>query len=106
MQKALWVINSVIGAALLTAVTAVAVLLFLMFSTGKEAVHKEGLLGSVFFETKVQPDGATGIVMGVANPAGLIIIFLFFAVVLAFAQIIYRQLKQHRAQLIKERSNI
>jgi hypothetical protein len=44
--------------------------------------------------------------MGVANPTGLIIIFLFLVVVLTFAQIAYRQLKQYRARLIKERSNI
>jgi hypothetical protein len=36
--------------------------------------------------------------MGVANPTGLIIIFLFLVVVLTFAQIAYRQLKQYRGR--------
>jgi hypothetical protein len=86
-------------------VTAVATLLYLMFSTGAETVHKEGLFGSLFFETTPLPDGGTGVNMGVAHPAGLIIVFLLFAAFLVLVQFCYRLLKNYRAQLIKERSH-
>jgi len=105
MRKALLVVNSVAGAAILTLVTAVATLLYLMFSTGAETVHKEGLFGSLFFETTPLPDGGTGVNMGVAHPAGLIIVFLLFAGFLVLVQFCYRLLKNYRAQLIKERSH-
>jgi hypothetical protein len=76
-----------------------------MFSTGKESVHKEGLFGSLFFETREAPGGVTEVDMGVASPTGLVIIFLLLVVVLAMIQIVYRNLNQYRANLIKERSD-
>lgn len=90
---------------MLTLVTAVGTLLYLMFSTGEETVRREGLFGSLFFETKEVGDGVTGATMGVANPTALIVIFVLFAVILGFAQTTFRGLKQYRAELIEERAN-
>jgi hypothetical protein len=80
-------------------------LLYLMFSTGRESVHREGLFGSVFFETTQVRPGVTGATMGVANPTGLIVIFLMYVAFLTLTQVTYRGLKTYRARLIKERSN-
>lgn len=91
---------------MLTAVTATVGLLFLMFSTGKGSVHREGLFGSLFFETHEAPGGAVNVGMGVANPTALIVIFLIFCIILALSQVTYRVLKQHRAELIKERASV
>jgi hypothetical protein len=106
MRKALLVVNSVVGSALLTAATTVGTLLYLMFTTGKESVHREGLFGSLFFETREAPGGVTQASMGVANPTALVIVFLLFFVVLALTQVSYRELKQYRGQLIEEKSDI
>ena len=85
--------------------TAAATLLYLMFSTGEETVHREGLFGSLFFETQQVRPGVTGATMGVADPTALVIIFVLFTVILLLAQIAYRELKQYRAHLIEERVN-
>lgn len=90
---------------MLTLVTAVGTLLYLMFSTGEETVRRGGLFGSLSFETKEVRDGVTGATMGVANPTALIVIFVLFAVVLGFAQIAFRGLKQYRAELVEERAS-
>jgi hypothetical protein len=106
MRKAMLVMNSVLGSLVLTAVIAVAGLLYLMFSTGKGSVHREGLFGALFFDTRDLPGGKVGVNMGVANPTALIVIFLVLCVLLALTQIAFRNLKHYRAALIKERSNI
>jgi hypothetical protein len=106
MRKALSVVTLVVGAAVLTLVTLVTTLLYLMFSThGNQPVYREALFGSFFFKTQEMSSGATGVTMGVANPTALIIIFLVFIVFLTTTQITYRGLKQRRDQLIKERSS-
>lgn len=103
MKQAQSVVKSVVGATLLTMVTAAATLLYLMFSTdGDGTIRKEALFGSLFFEQKEKAGGAIGVTMGVANPTALIFMFLVFAVVLTFTQITYRGLKQRREQLIRE----
>lgn len=90
---------------MLTLATAVAALLYLMFSTGDEVGRKEALFGSFFFETKEVREGVTGVSMGVGEPVGLIVIFLVFFGFLTLVQFVYRGLKNYRAELIKERSH-
>jgi len=106
MSKALLAVNAVVGAAFLTLIVAVGTLLYLMFWIGEESVRREGLFGSLFFETKEVREGVTGILMGVANPTGLIICFLVSVLFLTLTQFAYRGLKQYRAQLIMERAKV
>lgn len=105
MKKSLLVVNTVVGAALLTVVSAAATLLSLMLSTGEESVRKLGLFGSVFFETKEVRPGVTGAEMGLANPLPLVFVFLGFAVLMVLVQIAFASLKQYRADLVAERSH-
>ncbi|MFF6976732.1 hypothetical protein ACFZAV_03070 [Streptomyces sp. NPDC008343] len=82
-----------------------AALFILMFSTdGDKEIRRETLFGSLFFETQETAGGALGVEAGVANPTALIVLFFVFAVVLIFAQFIYRGLKNRREYLIKEMS--
>ena len=106
MRKALLVANSVAGALLLTLTTVAATLLYLMFSTGDEIGRREGIFGTLFFETSEVREGVTGASMGVAKPAGLIILFALFFAFVTMTQLAYRGLKRRRDQLLKERSNI
>jgi hypothetical protein len=77
-----------------------------MFSAGEEDnVRTEGLFGSLFFETHELANGATGISMGVDDPAGLIVIFLFCAAFLLMSQLSFHALKRYRAQLLRERNH-
>jgi hypothetical protein len=79
--------------------------MYLMFSTdGDGPVHREGLFGALSFTMQETSEGATGVSMGVANPAPLIIMFIVCAVILTMIQTIYRGLKQRREQLIQKRS--
>jgi hypothetical protein len=80
-------------------------LLYLMFSTGRESVRKEGLFGSLFFEAREAPGGATDVSMGLANPTGLVVIFGLLCVVLAVTQVVYQELSLHRKKLISERAD-
>ena len=77
-----------------------------MFSTGEESVRREGLFGSLYFETKQVRQGVTGASMGVANPTGLIIMFMIFCLFLALTQITFGGLKKRRAHLMEERASI
>ncbi len=106
MNKKFLALNSVAGAAILTLVLAVMTLLYLMFSTGKESIRREGLFGSLFFETEEIPGGATGASMGLANPTALIVIFGLLCFVLMAAQVAYRELKLYRNRLIDEREGV
>lgn len=90
---------------ILTLVTAVMAILYLMFSTGDEPARREGLFGSVFFETKEVREGVTGASMGVDNPTGLLIVFVLYFALLTLTQFTYRGLKSYREQLIRERSS-
>ena len=105
MKKALLLVNSTVGAALLTLVVAAGALLFLMFSTDEDNVRKEGLFGSVFFETREVREGVIGSSMGIDNPVGLIVIFLVLFGLVTLTQIAFHSLKAYRAQLIRERSH-
>ncbi|SDQ72446.1 hypothetical protein [Quadrisphaera sp. DSM 44207] len=104
MKKALLIVNAAVGAALLTLVTAVLTLLVLMFSTGEESVRREGLFGSVFFETTEVREGVTGASMGVDNLTGLVVVFVVLFLFLVLTQVAYRGLKVHRARLIEEQA--
>ncbi len=85
--------------------TAVVSLFILMFSTdGDKEIRRETLFGSMFFETQEKTGGALGVEAGVANPTALIVLFFILAVILIFAQFIYRGLKNRREYLIKEMS--
>jgi hypothetical protein len=85
---------------MLTLVVTVFALLYLMFTTDDEVVRKEGLFGSVFFETKEVRDGGTGATMGIDNPVAVVVIFGLLAILLAFTQVIFRMLKSYRSQLV------
>ena len=106
MKRALLVVNSVGGAVLLTLATAVATLLYLMFSMGDETGRKEGLFGSLFFEAAEVREGVTGATMGVDNPTGIFVVFVFFFLFLTSTQLAYLGLKSRRDQLLKERAHI
>lgn len=81
-------------------------LLYLMFSTGEdEIVRREGLFGSLFFETEEVREGTIGATMGVDNPAALIVIFVLFLLFLTVTQFVYQGLKSYREQLLEERVN-
>lgn len=83
--------------------TAVVTLLVLMFSTdGDRAVRKEALFGALFFETREKSGGATGVIMGVADPTALIIMFFVFTVVLVMVRFAHQGLKRRREQLAEE----
>lgn len=77
-------------------------LLYLMFSTGEQVARREGLFGSLFFETREVRPGVTGATMGVDNPTGLAVVFALLCLVLLFYQVIFRALKQYRAHLIRQ----
>ncbi len=74
-----------------------------MFSTDgdRAGVYRETLFGAVSFRTTGKANGATDVTMGVENPTALILLFVLYAVVLLFAHLIYRGLKQRRDELIK-----
>ncbi|MDQ1250003.1 MAG: hypothetical protein QG597_4380 [Actinomycetota bacterium] len=72
MKAALLVVNSVVGAMLLTLATVVMGLLWLMFSSGEGTGRHETLFGSVFFEATRDGGGAIRGQMGVENPVGLV----------------------------------
>lgn len=75
-----------------------------MFSAGEEDnVRKEGLFGSLFFEAHELANGATGVTMGVANPTGLVVTFVFCAVFLSMCQLGFHALKRYRTRLLQER---
>ena len=75
-----------------------------MFSTDEDNVRKEGLFGSVFFETREVREGVIGSSMGVDNPLGLVVIFLVLFGLVTLTQIAFHGLKAYRAELIRERS--
>jgi hypothetical protein len=106
MRRPLLVVNSVVGAVLLTLTTVVATLLYLMFSQGDDLGRREGLFGSAYFEVSEVREGVTGASMGVENPVGPGVMFVFYLLFLTAAQVVYVQLKNRRAHLLKERSNI
>lgn len=89
----------------MTLVVAAGALLYLMFSTAEDNVRKEGLFGSVFFETREVREGVIGSSMGVDNPLGLVVIFLVLFGLVSMAQLAYHALKAYRADLIRERSH-
>jgi hypothetical protein len=105
MSKVRLAVSSAIGAIILTAVSAVAVLLYLMFSTDDEDIRREGLFGSVAVEIDKLSDGGLGLTAGVEDPIRLFLVFLVLAFFIAATQIVYGLLKQRRAQLM-ERSHI
>ncbi len=105
MKKSLLVVNTLVGAALLTVVTAAATLLFLMLSTGDETVRREGLFGGVFFQTQEVRPGVTGAEMGIDSIAGIVGVFAIFVVLMLLVQLTFLVLKQYRAGLIAERAH-
>jgi hypothetical protein len=105
MKKSLLVVNTVVGAALLTLVTAAGSLLYLMLSTDEASVRRLGLFGSVFFETKQVRPGVTGAEMGLASAVPLVFVFLAFAVLMFLVQVAFVSLRNYRAELIAERSH-
>lgn len=77
-------------------------LLYLMFSTGDEVVHRTGLFGALFFETTRISGGGTGATMGVADGTTLIVLAVVLALVLAWVQVVYVALKGYRTRLIEQ----
>lgn len=75
-------------------------LLYLMFSTGDEVVHKTGLFGALFFQTARISDGGLGITMGVEHVTTLVVLALVLALVLAWVQVVYAALKGYRGRLL------
>ncbi|MDV3221352.1 hypothetical protein [Intrasporangium sp.] len=76
-----------------------------MFSTDEDNIRKEGLFGSVFFETREVREGVIGSSMGVDNPVALLVIFAVLFLLVTVAQVAFHGLKQYRAELIRERSH-
>jgi len=105
MKKSRMLVNGVVGAALLTLVTAAGSLLFLMFGAGDEAGRREGLFGTVFFETKEVRPGVTGAEMGIDSPIGLVVLFLVLFGLVMVGQLCFAALTSYRAELIRERSH-
>ncbi|AXG12758.1 hypothetical protein DN585_04405 [Intrasporangium calvum] len=105
MKKALLLVNSAVGAALLTLVVAAGALLYLMFSTDEDNIRKEGLFGAVFFETREVREGVIGSSMGVDDPVGLIVVFVVLFGLVTLTQLAFHALKAYRADLIRERSH-
>ena len=103
MKKALLVINSVAGAGLLTLVIAVGAMLTLMFTGDNSGdVHKTGLFGALEFDAVERPDGVVDITAGVGDPIPIAVIFVALVLQLALIQVIFRRLKQRRAQLLEQ----
>lgn len=100
MKNPLLVLSSAAGALALTLVTVLVTLLSLMFSTGEELVHKVGLFGSLFFETTAAPGGATGVSMGVADLTPLVGVFVGYLLVLLVVQLVHRQWRGRRRQVV------
>lgn len=88
---------------MLTLMTATGCLLWLMFAVGDANIRKDAMFGTFFFEATESPSGAVLVDMGVANPTGLVVIFVVYALLLAVIQLIYRRLKVYRAALIEQR---
>lgn len=80
-------------------------LLYLMFSTDEDNIRKEGLFGSVFFETREVREGVVGSSMGVDDPVGLVVLFLVLFGLVTLTQLAFHGLKAYRAELIRERSH-
>lgn len=106
MRTSVLLINSLVGAVIVTLVTATATLLILMFSTSADAIRREGMFGAVYFQTSpgATPD-ITQVRMGVARPISLLgfaaVVFLFLIVV----QLIYRRLAEYRSRLVQEHAH-
>lgn len=101
MKKLVAVANSLLGAAILTAIVSVTVLLFLMFST--DAGRSEGFFGAMFFEA-VESGGVTNVEAGVNDPVPLVVLFVISSIMIVAAHAVYRRLMARRKQLLDERS--
>jgi hypothetical protein len=97
-------LRSLATALLLTAATAVAALLYLMFTTDEIPARAVGLFGSVYVATTGTSAGATDVSLGVANPAALIVLFGLCTLVLVLAHVIYEALQQYRGNLLAARA--
>ncbi len=75
-------------------------LLYLMFSTGDEVVHRTGLFGAVFFQTDRISEGGLGVTMGVANTTTLVLVTLVLTLLLAWVQVVYVALRRYRKALL------
>ncbi|MEW2632405.1 hypothetical protein AB0903_12270 [Streptomyces sp. NPDC048389] len=74
-----------------------------MFSTGSDEFgERKAFFGSMVFETVEKDNGATGITLGIDNPVPIVLLFLVLTAILTIVQIIYRELKQRRDQLLSE----
>jgi hypothetical protein len=100
MKKWQLVANAVLGGFLLTAATATAALLVLMFQTAGSQERSVGLFGALFFQSESLPDGSVHASMGLANPAPLLVVLVGFAGVLLASQLAFIALKDYRARLI------
>jgi hypothetical protein len=102
MKNILVVLAAAAGATVLTLTTVVVTLLSLMFSTGDEVVRKLGLFGSLFFETTALAGGATGVSMGVEQPAVLVGVFAVYLAVLVLAGLLRRQWRSRRGAALTQ----
>ncbi|WP_328405418.1 hypothetical protein [Nocardia sp. NBC_00403] len=106
MRKSVLLVNSLAGSAVLTLLTAGAILLCLMFSTGEgEYGRKEALFGSLFFESRDKGGNITGATLGIANPTGLFIVFALVFVVLIASRLALHRLRNYRSALSAERNS-
>jgi hypothetical protein len=101
MKRSITLVSLAFGSLVLTLTGATVAILYLMFTTPDDNIRKEGLFGSVFFQTRTPvPDGATHLSVGINNPVPLIIIWVVVFGFLLLVARMYNQLKQHRENLL------
>jgi hypothetical protein len=82
-----------------TMITVVAGFILTMFSATEMGVRKFGLFGAIFFEPHTQPNGATGLEIGVVNGLPISIIFVVLMVFSVAVAIMLERLKLRKKQL-------
>ncbi|BCJ60322.1 hypothetical protein Jiend_37440 [Micromonospora endophytica] len=95
------VVSCALGALVLTLGAATMTILALMFSTKDDDVRKEGLFGSVFFESRTTPEDSLMVSAGLGS---WIPLALIWAVTFAFLVLVWRisiQLKERRNALLE-----
>lgn len=95
MKKLTLVVNGMVGSAVLVLAMATGIILFLMFSTEEgEFGRKEGLFGSVFFESEDRGGGVVGATMGLGNPLPLAIVFAMAFLLMCVFQVALNRLRR------------
>ncbi|KNY05367.1 hypothetical protein AKH00_13525 [Microbacterium sp. GCS4] len=77
-------------------------LVWLMFSSGSTEGRRLGFFDSLFVSVDQREDGTTGLEVGLANPAPLVIAFVVVTFLLLATLAVYDMLVERRAQLLAE----